>query len=460
MKLNFGIRLVGKIEFWMASVVCGLLLYAIIDEGTGLAPAIYFFEILQVTVVYASFLVLNFFVVPRFLERTSVALGIGLIVLCFFAVGLSFGSLDMGFPALSIFILYSGLKYGALYLWTNSEAIRKKYAFLAPGALLTFMLWLVSMVLIIVGEADPEMIAIWSTLIPSGILLYAFSFYSLIPASSGKSRPFLRYLIKVFIVLLLASFPVALIAGAVVENNSSLELIVFFNFIVQLAIVAPFSWVVYRRYEQRNDEVASLQKELGQSTANIDFLRSQINPHFLFNALNTLYGTAIRERAETTSEGIQKLGDMMRFMLHENLQEKISLNREIEYLENYISLQRLRTDNIAGIEISARIDSAITSHQISPMLLIPFVENAFKHGISFRELSFIRISLEVEGDSLNFDVHNSRHLPRENDPERDKSGIGLPNVRQRLTLLYPNRHELVIRETRKEFFVHLSIKLR
>jgi LytS/YehU family sensor histidine kinase len=94
------------------------------------------------------------------------------------------------------------------------------------------------------------------------------------------------------------------------------------------------------------------------------------------------------------------------------------------------------------------------------MLLIPFVENAFKHGISFREPSFIRISLEVDGDQLNFDVHNSRHLLRENDPEKDKSGIGLPNVRQRLTLLYPDRHELVIRETRKEFFVHLSIKLR
>jgi LytS/YehU family sensor histidine kinase len=93
------------------------------------------------------------------------------------------------------------------------------------------------------------------------------------------------------------------------------------------------------------------------------------------------------------------------------------------------------------------------------MLLIPFVENAFKHGISFRDASYIRIGLELKADTLNFDVHNSRHARPDGDPERDKSGIGLANVRQRLELLYPGRHELIIRETGKEFFVHLTIEL-
>ncbi len=203
----------------------------------------------------------------------------------------------------------------------------------------------------------------------------------------------------------------------------------------------------------------NLQKELGQSTAKLDFLRSQINPHFLFNALNTLYGTAIQENAERTGEGIQQLGDMMRFMLYENMQKKISLEREIEYLENYIHLQRLRTDINPNIVIQAQIQQQFDYAQISPMLLIPFVENAFKHGISFREPSHIKIALERKGNTLYFDVYNSRHSKTENDPEKDISGIGLNNVKQRLQLLYPGKHELLIRENSKEFFVHLNVVL-
>jgi LytS/YehU family sensor histidine kinase len=202
-----------------------------------------------------------------------------------------------------------------------------------------------------------------------------------------------------------------------------------------------------------------LKKELGHSNANLDLLRSQINPHFLFNALNTIYGTAIQEKAERTSEGIEKLGDMMRFMLQENMQEKISLAREIEYLNNYISLQKLRTDSHPAIQIQTCIQDHVYTHQIAPMLLIPFVENAFKHGISFREPSHIKITLEIKDKTLYFDVYNSKHVRPENDPEKDKSGIGLENVKQRLKLLYPTRHEMIIRETGKDFFIHLTIQL-
>ncbi|MDQ3276960.1 MAG: histidine kinase, partial [Bacteroidota bacterium] len=171
-------------------------------------------------------------------------------------------------------------------------------------------------------------------------------------------------------------------------------------------------------------------------------------------------GTAIQEGAERTSEGIEKLGDMMRFMLHENMQEKISLTREIDYLNNYISLQRLRTDTHSMVKIDAHIEQPVTPVQIAPMLLIPFVENAFKHGISFREPSHIKITLEVKDKTLNFDVYNSKHIRPENDPEKNKSGIGLNNVKQRLQVMYPRRHELIIRETGKEFFVHLTLQLQ
>ena len=148
----------------------------------------------------------------------------------------------------------------------------------------------------------------------------------------------------------------------------------------------------------------------------------------------------------------------MRFMLQENMQDKISLAREIDYLNNYISLQKLRTDSNPNISIETQIQDQENTFRIAPMLLIPFVENAFKHGISFREPSHIKILLEIKEKTLFFDVYNLKHNRKENDPEKDKSGIGLENVRQRLELLYPGDHELTIRNTEKDFFVHLTIQ--
>jgi two-component system LytT family sensor kinase len=150
----------------------------------------------------------------------------------------------------------------------------------------------------------------------------------------------------------------------------------------------------------------------------------------------------------------------MRFMLQENVQEKISLVRDLEYLNNYISLQRLRTDINPNIKIQIALQQEVSSSvQIAPMLLIPFIENAFKHGISLREESQIRISLELKESTLYFDVFNTKHVRYENDPERHSNGIGLMNVKQRLQLVYPNKHELVIRETANDYFVHLVINL-
>jgi LytS/YehU family sensor histidine kinase len=120
----------------------------------------------------------------------------------------------------------------------------------------------------------------------------------------------------------------------------------------------------------------------------------------------------------------------------------------------------LRTDPNPGIQIQTAIQDRENPFQIAPMLLIPFVENAFKHGISFREPSHIKITLEIKDNTLYFDVYNSKHVRQDSDPEKDKSGIGLENVKQRLKLLYPNRHELIIRDTSREFFIHLTMQLK
>jgi two-component system LytT family sensor kinase len=226
----------------------------------------------------------------------------------------------------------------------------------------------------------------------------------------------------------------------------------------QLVVTTPVSWLIWRQRKDKLMQVQGLQTALGQSEADLQFLRSQINPHFLFNVLNTLYGTALQEGALRTAEGVQKLGDMMRFMLHENHLPQIPMSKEIEYLKNYIALQELRTESAESIRIETTIDEPFPEYQIAPMLLIPFVENGFKHGISLREPSWIKLKLHNEGNRILFEMRNSIHVRKGDDPERARSGIGLKNVLHRLKLLYPNRHEFYMHQDEKEFFVQLSIQ--
>lgn len=229
-------------------------------------------------------------------------------------------------------------------------------------------------------------------------------------------------------------------------------------FTTLVLIATPISWLLYVLQRDRLSEMLHLQKNLGKTSADLQFLRSQINPHFLFNALNTIYGTALQENADRTAEAVQKLGDMMRFMLEENQQDKIALSKELGYLSNYIELQKLRTQVSSDIDISFTTNTTECHHEIAPMLLIPFVENAFKHGISLKEKSWIKINISCNTEQVYFDVYNSVHPRKETDPEKNRSGIGLENVKQRLSLLYPQQHELQIRSTATEYFVHLTIK--
>jgi two-component system, LytTR family, sensor kinase len=203
--------------------------------------------------------------------------------------------------------------------------------------------------------------------------------------------------------------------------------------------------------------VKPLETSLNRNQAELSALRAQINPHFLFNAMNTLYATAIEEKAEKTSQGIQQLSDMMRFMMHENNQDQIDIRQEVQYLHNYIDLQRLRISESDNFELKIDLDDALCLRSVAPMMLIPFVENAFKHGVSLRNQSWIFIKLYCDSNALHFKVHNSLHPRNEDDPEKHSSGIGLANVQKRLELLYPQKHQLLIHQTEKEFSIHLEI---
>ncbi|GAB3928439.1 sensor histidine kinase [Larkinella terrae] len=226
-----------------------------------------------------------------------------------------------------------------------------------------------------------------------------------------------------------------------------------------LAILVLFAAVITALVRRSmNKEKVQLQTQVSHTSAELAGLQSQINPHFLFNALNSLYATALKENSEKTADGIQKLGDMMRFMLHENNRDRIPLPKEVDYLRNYIELQRMRLDETHGIEIRVTIQEPNRDLYIAPMMLIPFVENAFKHGISLRNPSWIYITLTLDDSTIYFKVHNSRHATPVNDPEKERTGIGLENVKKRLELIYPGRYTLAIQASEQDFFVALTIR--
>ncbi len=292
--------------------------------------------------------------------------------------------------------------------------------------------------------------------IPATFLVFMVNTYWIFPQKEGSSSFSFKTLVQLLFSSFLCTYITFLFDGFSDMPSRT------FNFLmicwgVQLVVTNPVSWLIYQQRRDRILQLRGVEVELNKSKANLQFLRSQINPHFLFNALNTLYGTALREKADDTATGIQQLGDMMRFMLHENHLDFIPMDKEIEYLQHYIALQKLRIQHSPGIVIEDNIQEESCQHQIAPMLLIPFVENAFKHGISLRDKSWIKVSLVCEEKQIRFSVRNSVHTRPENDPEKEQSGIGLQNVIERLKLVYPGKHTIHISNSGQEFAVELSI---
>jgi signal transduction histidine kinase len=187
-------------------------------------------------------------------------------------------------------------------------------------------------------------------------------------------------------------------------------------------------------------------------TAELSFLKSQINPHFLFNSLNSIYSLAY-QKSDTTPEAILKLSEIMRYMLYECNDNKVELSKELQYLQNYIDLQKIRFGNKAFIDF--QVKGEVTNQHIVPLLLISFIENAFKHGIANDATSPIKLKINLEDGHLYFFIQNKKHTHN-----RDSSGgIGLNNVRRRLDLLYPGKYNLEIRDEADTYTCQLSLVL-
>ncbi|PMD98185.1 histidine kinase [Siphonobacter sp. BAB-5405] len=196
------------------------------------------------------------------------------------------------------------------------------------------------------------------------------------------------------------------------------------------------------------------ERENERLKSELSFLRSQISPHFLFNILNSIVSLA-RFKPESVEPATIQLAELMRYMLYESDEAKVPMDQEIRYLRSYIDLQTLRLGK--KVQIDLDLGAVAGNYSIEPMLLIPFVENAFKHGIGMISRPAIQLQLHVRERMLYFLVKNKVSM-QPDDPKDHHSGIGLKNVERRLNLLYPN-HDLQIRENEGWYAVQLTLEL-
>ncbi len=312
---------------------------------------------------------------------------------------------------------------------------------------------------------------IYTFLVIYGIIFYV-NYFLLIPRLYFNERK-RAYLLTV-LVLILVLFAVYSLAGTLIFDGfpgpgkgstptgearpgpsprPPFQLFILINFFSMSVLITGFSFGL--RVLARLNENERQRKELEREKLNSElaFLKNQVSPHFFFNTLNNIYAL-IGMDAPMAQQSVLNLSKLMRYLLYESEQGTTRLSHEIDFMKNYIDLMKLRLAPQVDLKVS--FPGEFDDFGFPPLLFIPFIENAFKHSLSFRGHSFIEINMEVTGSHIAFRCHNS--VGESSQPgDGQHSGIGLENVRKRLNLLFPDRHQLLIKEKAGEFRVALDI---
>ena len=228
------------------------------------------------------------------------------------------------------------------------------------------------------------------------------------------------------------------------------------SYLVQALFVSGFFIVISSLLKLASDWFSNerIQRNLESEKKDMElqFLKSQLNPHFLFNSLNNIYSLAY-QKSDKTADAILKLSEIMRYMIYESNDSWADLSREVEYLNSYVELQRLRFKDGAAVEVN--IQGEIDGQKIVPLILISFVENAFKHGVANDHQDPIKINIIANQKILHFSVTNKK-----NKTNKDAmGGVGLNNVERRLQLLYPDRYKLNIVNSATHYTTELMLDL-
>jgi len=284
-------------------------------------------------------------------------------------------------------------------------------------------------------------------------LLLAVYIHFLILEKYFQKGQFLFYGLNLALLLILSGIAAQLIIDFLVpEVEGGIKS--FLNPVFLIIVTSGF-----RYYSQGLKLQAQLQEaQAKQYKAELDLLKFQVNPHFFFNTLNNLFAMARKQKDQSTAKGIAKLSHLMRYIIYDCNVDKIDLQKEVEQIKHFLALQKLRFSKEDKINISFELAGDFENKTITPMLLLPFVENAFKHGISLANESAIKINLNVEKSRLLFSVSNSINKKRKAKTPNE-SGIGLANVKKRLELLYPDVYDLRIDNSGDVFNITLRMEL-
>ena len=231
------------------------------------------------------------------------------------------------------------------------------------------------------------------------------------------------------------------------------EIILFFSvyIIITTLLKLSKSWFLVSGLQKE-----LLEKEKQKTEVELKALKAQINPHFFFNTLNSIYSMAL-DKDERLPGTVLQLSDLMRYFLYESKDNFVPLEKELVVADNYIALQKIRAGKQLSIEISKK--GEVNSQKIAPLLLITFLENAFKHGAKGSSgNTFIKLDIKIEKNKLNFTVENNKGIIDEVNAG-DQNGLGLENVKRQLELLYPGKHLLNIKDEQDRFVVALQLSL-
>lgn len=258
--------------------------------------------------------------------------------------------------------------------------------------------------------------------------------------------------LKSMLILLLnpeGGFSLAAWGKGVFDPDKNLSSSVF------LALIFSFGYRFTRDWLVNLGIIERLKTE--KAIVELEMLKSQINPHFLFNTLNSLYSLALSENSPKTADGIAQLGTLMRYNLHDASESYITLDKELQFLQRYTALQLLRATEAHEFQGNfPELDNSDSQFKIAPMMILPLLENAFKYGIGAAEDGFIRLNIAIQANTLLVEIENSVSV---NKDTVQSGGVGLSNVRKRLKLLYPGRHELTARQSNTTYHTKLKLDL-
>ena len=277
--------------------------------------------------------------------------------------------------------------------------------------------------------------------------------YLLLPKLFYKKH-YALFALAFIAMILVSSIGKMTIIGQVLDISGNWKPRIYDNVIPHIfLVIAGGTLKIMYDYTKMQQSLAELAKE--KSEAELNFLKSQVNPHFLFNSLNAVYFLINKENAEARN-ALHKFSDMLRYQLYEMKGEMIAVEKEIGYLQDYVALQQLRKDEKYDVRFYCTPD--VKGFSIAPLLLIPFVENAFKHiSHSSEKKNFVKVDLSRLNGTLFFSVENSKDNNQKITEEH--GGIGLINVKRRLDLIYPGKHHLDITEKNELYKIELKIEV-